>query len=111
MTTKGHTMTTAPSLPTVVRSIATEAAKLAALVATVEDAQWQPSTTPRPREDTTERSKGGHSDPTVNIVADTARLVLREAVEAASARLTETVRVLAANRAALETAIDKWHGV
>jgi F0F1-type ATP synthase delta subunit len=86
------------------------ALELALVLGQTEEIQWQPSSTPRPREDTTERSRGGHSDPTLNVVADDRRLDLREAIKAAQDRLLEAERVLTASTKKLEAAIDAWHG-
>jgi hypothetical protein len=92
------------------RAVAREALALAAAVAAAEDAQWSASHTPQPREDTTERSRGGHSDPTLNIVTDDRRLALRDAVTKSETNLERAGRVLRASRAAVEHSLDAWNG-
>lgn len=94
----------------VLRRIAASAADLTRTLVEAEDIQWQPSLTPKPREDTTERSKGGISDPTSAIVADDRRLAVRAAVISAEQALGDTERALVIARADLERAIDRWAG-
>jgi hypothetical protein len=102
---------TSPLDPTpVVLRLAEEALSTSAVLREASDIQWQPSPAPRPREDTTERSKGGHSDPTVNTVTDPRRLQLRAAVLEAEHLLESATRALAASRRRLEAAVDAWNG-
>jgi len=102
-------MTTRP-LPAIVRSVAAEALALALTLAEAEEIQWQPSVSPKPREDTTERSRGGVSDPVANTVADPRRLAVRDTVEAGKAQLEVLISSLHSARLDLEQAIDKWNG-
>jgi hypothetical protein len=101
---------TDPTYAETARTAASAALKLASLIDAAAEIQWQPSNTPKPREDTTERSRGGHSDPTLNVVADERRLALREAVTVGADQLTKAARILDAVGAKLEVAIDDWHG-
>ncbi|MFD1714167.1 hypothetical protein ACFSBZ_06770 [Amnibacterium flavum] len=94
-------------LPPSLRLAAEEAFRLAASLATAEDAQWMPSHSPKPREDTTERSKGEHSDPTGSTVIDSRRLALRASVMAGEDALTKTADYLAYVRRGLERALSR----
>lgn len=102
-------MTPTP-LPPLVRTLAEEAISTARLLTEADAIQWESSPVPRPREDTTERASGGHSDPTLNTVADERRLAVRSALADSRAALEETVDRLRAYRLQLESAIDAWSG-
>jgi len=65
-----------------------------ALIGNAEEAQWKAGATPRPVDDTTERSKGTTSDPVVHALLDGRRLNLREAVAAAERALQDTLATL-----------------
>jgi hypothetical protein len=93
-----------------IRRLAEEALSTSAVLAEASEIQWQPSPAIRPREDTTERSKGGHSDPTTLTVTDPRRLQLRAAVLEAEHLLERATAALAATRRRLEAAVDSWNG-
>jgi hypothetical protein len=93
------------------RAVATEALALALLIGEAAEIQWQPATTPKPREDTTERSRGGHGDPTLNTVADERRLAVRAGVRASEHLLGEALKALVRARKRMETVIDEHNGV
>lgn len=78
--------------------------ELAALVEEAAEVQFMPSPIPRPAEDTTERSKGGHSDPTARITADARRIAVREFV-------TDSLRASQKLRRQGEAALDRWAGL
>ncbi|AYN57763.1 hypothetical protein PBI_DRMANHATTAN_43 [Arthrobacter phage DrManhattan] len=92
------------------RAAAKEALLLAQSVADARDIQWEPSHTPKPRTDTSQRASGGHGDPTGDIVLDPQRLALREAVRAAERTLEENARAMRKARHALEAAVARWNG-
>jgi hypothetical protein len=96
-------------LPDVVHDLAEEALGLALLMHEAQDAQWRPSLTPKPRGDTTERSKGGHSDPTGDTVADERRLAVRAQVIAAELLLESATRAMRVVNRRLERALAHWH--
>lgn len=73
-----------------------------ALLDDAAEAQWKAGATPRPIEDTTERSKGTTSDPTVHAVMDSRRRALREAVKEAEQALREAEEAMARAIAILE---------
>ncbi|KJL31902.1 DUF7169 domain-containing protein [Microbacterium azadirachtae] len=73
-----------------------------ALIGDAAEAQWQAGATPRPIEDTTERSKGPVSDPTVYHLLDGRRIALREAVIEAEKSLREAEAAMADAIARLE---------
>jgi len=98
------------TLPDALRAFAEEALRLASLLGQADEIQWQPSPTPKPREDTTERSKGGHGDPTASIVADDRRLAVRAAVLQAEAAIEKATVDVQGASARLEHAIDRWTG-
>jgi len=101
----------APDFHPTARLIVEEALKLSAVLEAADDIQWQPSPVPRPRDDTTERSRGGHSDPTLTTVLDDRRLKLRDEVRRSSWSLGELLRKVREYRTALEDAVDHWNGV
>lgn len=78
--------------------------ELAALVEEAAEVQFMPSPIPRPAEDTSERSKGGHSDPTARITADARRIAVREFV-------TDSLRASQKLRRQGEAALDRWAGL
>lgn len=75
------------------------------LVADAQDAQWQPSSRPAPRDDTTERSKGLVNDPTYQIFIDGGRRTLRADVIAAETALADGLVALAHAEAVLSKAL------
>lgn len=87
-----------------------QALRLERILSAADAVQWSPSPTPKPRDDTTERSKGGHGDPTLQTVVDSRRLEVRAAVEEAQRVLTEAARSMHAARTALEESVARWSG-
>lgn len=98
------------ALPDTLRAFAEDALRLASLLGQADEIQWQPSPTPKPREDTTERSKGGHGDPTASIVADDRRLAVRVAVLKGEGAIEQAAAAVRSASADLEHAIDRWTG-
>lgn len=91
-------------------ALAAACAHLSAVAAEAAEVQWAPAPIPRPREDTTERAKGGHGDPTPSVALDTRRADVRAAVVAA-ARALEFARVNAIVQArTVEDALARWAG-
>jgi hypothetical protein len=84
--------------------------RLRQLVADVGDSQWQAGATPRPVEDTTERSKGVTSDPTQSIVLDGRRLALRAAVIEAEQALEKAHATMLAAERHLHEKLEAHHG-
>lgn len=78
-----------------------------ALIGNASEAQWKAGATPRPVDDTTERSKGTISDPTVHALLDGRRLLLRDAVIDAEKAMHDAAATLADVAARLETAKGK----
>jgi hypothetical protein len=101
---------TTPPLNDHVRAVAREALLLASTLTEAEAIQWSPSPVPKPREDTTQRAKGGHGDPTLAIVLDDRRMAVRSAVEAAHAKLAALAEEVRTTREALGEAVDQWNG-
>ena len=94
-----------------VRQVAASALRLALTLREAEEIQWSPSPIPKPREDTTERTKGGApSNPTLDVVLDERRMEVRAAVEEATRELEALAGALDAARARLERAVDRWNG-
>ncbi|MFD0044770.1 hypothetical protein ACFVGV_06220 [Pseudarthrobacter scleromae] len=100
---------TAP-LSAAVRSFAEETLFLARSLAEAEEIQWTAAPIPKPREDTTERAKGGHGDPTLAIVLDERRLAVRAAVEEAHAAIAQGSEVAADARRKVNAAVAAWNG-
>ncbi|MCZ9884616.1 DUF7169 domain-containing protein [Arthrobacter sp. B2a2-09] len=98
------------SLPSAVRVFAVASLSLARSLADAEEIQWTAAPVPKPREDTTERAKGGHGDPTLATVLDERRLAVRQAVEEAHATLAANTEATAAARQKLDLAIASWNG-
>lgn len=97
-------------LPEIVREVAEEALALASALEAAEAIQWSPSHTPKPREDTTERAKGGHGDPTLATVIDDRRLGVRAAVVAGHIEIEKAIPALRVARENVQEAVDRWHG-
>lgn len=73
-------------------------------------AQWRAAPAPKPRDDTTERGKGSHGDPTQAIVLDERRLRLRLQVIASERVLRGAAVAVRGVRRGLELALDEWEG-
>ena len=97
-------------LSAAVRDFAEETLFLARSLADAEEIQWSAAPVPKPREDTTERAKGGHGDPTLAIVLDDRRLAVRAAVEEAHAAIAQASEVAALARRKVNAAIAAWNG-
>ena len=72
--------------------------------------QWKPAPIPKPREDTTERAKGGHADPTPSVALDGRRLALRAQVLRSERVVRDTVVAVRGVRRGLELALSSWEG-
>lgn len=93
-----------------VRQTAREALLLIQSLNDAAEIQWEPSHTPKPREDTSQRASGGHGDPTGDIVLDARRLALRDAVTDAEATLRRYAAELMAARVNVDRAVARWNG-
>ncbi|QXO14579.1 hypothetical protein SEA_KAYLISSA_45 [Arthrobacter phage Kaylissa] len=89
---------------------ARDALRLAQAIATAQEIQWEASPVPKPREDTSQRASGGHGDPTGDIVLDSRRLAVREAVVAAEKALDRAAAELRRARVNVESAVARWNG-
>lgn len=98
------------TLARLVALVREESAALEAALSGALAVQWQPSPVPKPRDDTTERAKGGHGDPTPSIVADGRRLDLRAQVEASRRTLRDAAVAVRGVRRGLEIALLRWEG-
>lgn len=87
------------------RAVGREAAELAALVASVGDAQW---TTPPRTGSGSGRSAGGVSNPTADIATDAQRLRLRAEVVAAERIMRDSAVALRTHRTAVERALEPY---
>lgn len=103
-------MTAKKPLPEIVRSVAEEALELASLLDRAQGVQWSPAPIPRPRVDTTERSRGGHGDPTADIALDDRRLAVRAAVVSAEVALEKAVREMTAAQSAVRRSLARYYG-
>ncbi|QOP64344.1 hypothetical protein SEA_LONDON_41 [Arthrobacter phage London] len=93
-----------------VRTTAREALLLIQSLNMASEIQWEPSHTPKPREDTSQRASGGHGDPTGDIVMDARRLALRDAVGDAETVLARYAAELRAARVNVDRAVARWNG-
>lgn len=99
-----------PNLHGTVRSFAEEALRLSHSLAKADAIQWEAAPIPRPSDDTTQRAKGGHGDPTPSIALDERRLAVRAQYDAAASVLVMAQATVAAARRDLDAAIDAWEG-
>lgn len=102
-------MTTA-SLALTVRELAEELPGLLDDLSAAQAIQWEAAPVPTPRDDTSERAKGGKSDPTARVVFDERRLRVRAAVIAAERVLETTLREARDARVTLRSAVAAWEG-
>ncbi|UGL61856.1 hypothetical protein SEA_FRANKLIN22_43 [Microbacterium phage Franklin22] len=96
--------------PTTLETFGATYLRLQQLLADVGESQWKAGATPRPVEDTTERSKGTKSDPTPAIVLDGRRLALRAAVIEVEQALEKAGRVMQAAERHLHEKLEAHHG-
>lgn len=87
-----------------------ELAELRKIAPAALDAQWSPAPVPRPRDDTAERAKGGHSDPVPAIVLDARRLALRAQVLRSEDLLRAALVNVSGVRQGLDRALASWEG-
>ncbi|USL85051.1 putative transcriptional regulator [Arthrobacter phage SWEP2] len=99
-----------PNLPQTVRDFAEETLRLAASIEKAQAIQWEAAPIPRPSDDTTERAKGGHGDPTGSIALDDRRQAVREQHDAAVASLGVALAAARSARRSLDAAIGAWEG-
>lgn len=85
-------------------------AKLALALNSAQDSQWERPPYFRPKEDTTERAKGRHRDPTSDVTTDGLRLELREAVKHAEKIMALTTRDAQKAERELTEALARWRG-
>lgn len=85
-----------------------EIAELAPLLDKATAAQWSVPPTRRPDEDTAERSKGPHSDPTPGIALDERRLSLSAQVKESERVLRAAVVAVRGVRRGLELRFGEW---
>jgi len=97
-------------LPQIVEDVTAEALALASALAAAEAIQWSPSQSPKPRDDTSERARGGHGDPTLATVVDDRRLAVRAAVVSGHVEIEKLLPILRAAREEVQEAVDRWHG-
>jgi hypothetical protein len=83
--------------------------KLAELAADAEFVQWERSYAPTARDDTTERGKGGHGDPTADVALDERRLGVRVAYDRALDVLTSAEHNARTAQANLTRSLASWH--
>lgn len=74
------------------------------------DAQWTSAPVPKPREDTTERAKGGHGDPVPGHALCERRVTVRGAVLRSEGEMRRMVATVRGARLALERALHEWEG-
>lgn len=84
--------------------------RVQALLDASREAQWQVPPVQRPREDTTERSKGVTGDPTPRAALDGRRMRLRGRVVEAERAQRLALRQLSAAEANLRAALDDFRG-
>lgn len=97
-------------LPATVRDFAQEALLLAASIDKAQAIQWEAAPIPKPHDDTTERAKGGHGDPTGSIALDERRLAVRAQHDYALASLDVATAAARSARRQLDAVIAAWEG-
>ncbi|WNN93998.1 hypothetical protein SEA_NITRO_42 [Arthrobacter phage Nitro] len=104
-------MLTAPdALPTATRVLLGEVLRLQSALNSADEIQWEPSHTPKPREDTSQRASGGHGDPTGDIVLDPQRMALRDAVTAAEKARRDAILSIRKAHEDVTAAVARWNG-
>lgn len=98
------------SLTDTVKASAAESLQIVRLLDAAAEIQWEAAPVPKPREDTTQRAKGGHGDPTGDIVLDARRLAVRDAVVTGEREILAYLETLRGARLRLESAIEAWNG-
>jgi hypothetical protein len=101
---------TLASLAVTARGLAETLPTLLDELAAAQSIQWEPAPVPSPRDDTSERSKGGRSDPTARAVFDERRLRVRAAVVAAERVLETALHDARDSLAGLRSAVAEWEG-
>ncbi len=105
-------MSTTSPLNETIRTFAEEVLFLGRSLTEAEEIQWTAAPIPKPREDTTERSKGGPpADTTMATVLDARRLAVRDAVVKAHESLAEAVERAKVARRELDSTIAAWNGI
>lgn len=104
---EGATTTFAgPSHP--VDMLTREIALLAPVLDNARAAQWSSPPRLRPVEDTAERSKGPHSDPTPNLALDDRRLALSSQIKESERIIREAAAAVRGVRRGLEMRFADW---
>lgn len=85
-----------------------EIAALAPVLDKALAAQWSVPPARRPDEDTAERSKGPHSDPTLGIALDERRLALSAQVKESDRVLRDAIVAVRGVRRGLELRFGEW---
>lgn len=96
--------------PTNVHALAKLVLRLALLRNDADTAQWEPAPVPKARDDTSERAKGGYSNPTALTVLDGRRLALRESVQETDQAAAEALALLSPIYARLAASLASWSG-
>ncbi|AYN58525.1 hypothetical protein HOU70_gp44 [Arthrobacter phage Liebe] len=92
------------------RDFARDVLLLSASIDRASAIQWEAAPIPRPHDDTTERAKGGHGDPTPSIALDDRRLAVRAQHDAALEALAVASAAARAACRQLDAAIAAWEG-
>ena len=104
-------MTTAHDLAADVNALAEEIRALARRLDAAVAVQWQAPPVPRPRDDTTERSKGAPpSNPTADTALDDRRLALRSAVRGGQQSIRLATASVPAATSRLDAALVAFEG-
>ncbi|AWY04886.1 hypothetical protein PBI_FLOOF_50 [Microbacterium phage Floof] len=100
-----------PTTAEAIRTLGESVTELADALAHAEEVQWLRPAGPSMRQETSEKAKGGISNPTADITADTRRLRVRAAVisgEIGAQRIADEAAKLAGE---LREAVTDWAGV
>lgn len=95
-------------LARLVNLLSFEVDQLAAVTGPALEARWSPSPVPRPRDDTTERSTGAHSDPTADIALDERRMALSVQIMKSERLLEQALVAIRGVRRGLERTLERW---
>ena len=94
-----------------IRTLAENVTELADALAHAEEVQWLRPAAPSLRQETTEKAKGGISNPTADITADERRLRVRAAVITGEVVAQSIAQDAATAAATLRAAVTDWAGV
>ncbi|WP_336628481.1 MULTISPECIES: DUF7169 domain-containing protein [unclassified Microbacterium] len=100
-----------PTTAEALRTLGEAVTEFADALAHAEEVQWLRPAAPSLRQETSEKAKGGISNPTADITADERRLRVRAAVITGEVVAQSVTQDLATSATTLREAVTDWAGV